>query len=96
MQPAFAELKRVNEFYPIGEEDSAAEKTFLAMNYVVGNVEDTLTNLGLGILSHALFSSPAAPVRKALIDSGLGKDVDVGLEDDLRQPTFNHAQRFGG
>ena len=88
LQPAFAEMRRVDEVYPIGEEEDAAEKTFLAINFVVGNVEDTLTNLGLGILSHALFSSPAAPVRKALIDSGLGKDVDVGLEDDLRQPTF--------
>lgn len=87
-QPAFTEMKRVAEVYPIGEEESAAEKTFLSLNLVVGDTSDTLTNLGLGILSHALFSSPAAPVRKALIDSGLGKDVDVGLEDDLRQPTF--------
>ena len=88
LQPAFAEMKRVDEVYPIGEEESAAAKTFLALNFVVGEIAETLTNLGLGILSHALFSSPAAPVRKALIDSGLGKDVDVGLEDDLRQPTF--------
>ncbi len=88
LQPAFDEMRRVEEVYPIGEEESAAEKTFLALNLVVGETSDTLTNLGLGILSHALFSSPAAPVRKALIDSGLGKDVDVGLEDDLRQPTF--------
>ena len=88
LQPTFAEMKRVDEVYPIGEEETDDEKTFLALNLVVGDVKDTLTNLGLGILSHALFSSPAAPVRKALIDSGLGKDVDVNLEDDLRQPTF--------
>ena len=88
MQPTFAEMKRVDEVYPIGEEESSDEKTFLALNLAVGDVTDTLTNLGLGILSHALFSSPAAPVRKALIDSDLGKDVDVGLEDDLLQPTF--------
>ena len=86
--PAFTEMKRVNEVYPIGEEESDTEKTFLSLNLVVGDASDTLTNLGLGILSHALFSSPAAPVRKALIDSRLGKDIDVGIEDDLRQPTF--------
>lgn len=86
--PAFIEMKRVAEVYPIGEEESAAEKSFLSLNLVVGDTLDTLTNLGLEILTHALFSSPAAPVRKALIDSGLGKDVDAGLEDDLRQPTF--------
>lgn len=86
--PAFKEMRRVAEVYPIGEGESAAEKSFLALNLVVGDTLDTLTNLGLEILTHALFLSPAAPVRKALIDSGLGKDVDAGLEDDLRQPTF--------
>lgn len=86
--PAFTEMKRVAEVYPIGAEENSAEKSFLSLNLVVGDTLDTRTNLGLEILTHALFSSPAAPVRKALIDSGLGKDVDAGMEDDLRQPTF--------
>ncbi|MBQ6005188.1 MAG: insulinase family protein [Selenomonadaceae bacterium] len=86
--PAFTEMKRVAEVYPIGEDENSSEKSFLSLNLVVGDTLDTRTNLGLEILTHALFSSPAAPVRKALIDSGLGKDVDAGLEDDLRQPTF--------
>ena len=86
--PAFKEMKRIAEVYPIGEEENSAEKSFLSLNLVVGDTLDTRTNLGLEILTHALFGSPAAPVRKALIDSGLGKDVDAGLEDDLRQPTF--------
>ena len=86
--PAFKEMKRVAEVYPIGEEENSAEKSFLSLNLVVGDTLDTRTNLGLEVLTHALFSSPAAPVRKALIDSGLGKDVEAGLEDDLRQPTF--------
>ncbi|MBQ7454254.1 MAG: insulinase family protein [Selenomonadaceae bacterium] len=86
--PAFKEMKRVAEVYPIGEGESSDAKTFLSLNLVVGDTLDTRTNLALEILTHALFSSPAAPVRKALIDSGLGKDVDAGLEDDLRQPIF--------
>ena len=86
--PAFDEMKRVAEVYPIGEDESAAEKSFLSLNLVVGDTLDTQTNLALEILTHALFLSPAAPLRKALIDSGLGKDVDAGLEDDLRQPVF--------
>ena len=87
-QSAFADMKRVAEVYPIGEDEDAAEKTFLSLNLVVGDTLDTRTNLALEILTHALFLSPAAPLRKALIDSGLGKDVDAELEDDLRQPTF--------
>ncbi|MCR5833453.1 MAG: insulinase family protein [Selenomonadaceae bacterium] len=86
--PNFTEMKRVDEVYPIGEEEDTNEKTFLAMSMVVGDTLDTTTNLALEILTHALFSSSAAPIRRALIDSGLGKDVSAGLEDDLRQPTF--------
>ena len=86
--PAFDQMKRVAEVYPIGEDEADAEKSFLSLNLVVGDTLDTQTSLALEVLTHALFSSPAAPVRKALIDSGLGKDVDAGLEDDLRQPTF--------
>ena len=88
LQPAFKEMKRVAEVYPIGEDEPSAEKSFLSLNMVVGDTSDTLTSLGLSILTHALFLSPAAPLRKALIDSGLGKDVDAAIEDDLRQPTF--------
>ena len=88
LQPTFAEMKRVDEVYPIGDEESADAKTFLALNFMLGDVFDVRTTKALGILSNALFSSNAAPVRKALIDSGLGKDVEVSLEDDLRQPTF--------
>ncbi|MBR1646479.1 MAG: insulinase family protein [Selenomonadaceae bacterium] len=88
LQPTFAEMKRVDEVYPIGDEESADAKTFLALNFMLGDVADVRTNRALAILSNALFSNSAAPVRKALIDSGLGKDVEVSLEDDLRQPTF--------
>ena len=64
LQPTFTEMKRVAEFYPIGEEEDASAKTFLSLNLVVGENSDTLTNLGLGILSHALFQVPPRPCAK--------------------------------
>ena len=87
-QPKFAEMKRVDDVYPIGDEESADAKTFLALNIMLDEVFDVCTTGALGILNHALFNSPAAPVRKALIDSGLGKDVEASIESDLRQPTL--------
>ncbi len=91
LQPTFAEMKRVDDVYPIGDEESADAKTFLALNIMLGDSFDVRTIGALGILNHALFTSPAAPVRKALIDSGLGKDVDAAIEGDLRQPTLTIA-----
>ncbi len=88
-QPLFTEMKRVTDFYPIGEEENDAEKTFISLNILTGNVKDSTTMLGLEILNHALFQTPAAPLKKAIIDSKLGKDIDSGLEEDLLQPAFN-------
>lgn len=89
LQPQFKEMKRVADVYPIGEDENDAEKTFISLNILTGNVKDSETMLGLEILNHALFTTPAAPLKKAIIDSKLGKDVDSGLEEDVLQPAFN-------
>ncbi|MBR6012672.1 MAG: insulinase family protein [Selenomonadaceae bacterium] len=103
LQPQFNEMKKISDVYPIGEEESDEEKTFLSLNLLTGNFSDSTDLLGLDILNHALFVSPAAPIKKILIDSRLGKDVDSGIEGDLIQPAFNitlngsekeHAEKF--
>ncbi len=89
LQPQFDAMKKISDVYPIGEEENSDEKTFLSLNFLTGNILDSETMLGLEILNHALFITPAAPIKKILIDSRLGKDVDSGLEEDLIQPAFN-------
>ncbi len=88
-QKLFTEMKRVVDEYPIGEEENDAEKTFISLNILTGDIKDSATILGIEILNHALFQTPAAPLKKAIIDSQLGKDVDSGLEEDLLQPAFS-------
>ncbi len=85
-QPLFSGLRRVVSEYPVGAEDSTAEKTFLSLNMIVGDAEDTLTVMGLYILEHALLRTEAAPLRQALIDAGIGKDISSSFEPSLRQP----------
>ncbi|MBQ9486406.1 MAG: insulinase family protein, partial [Selenomonadaceae bacterium] len=87
--PQITEMKVVNDVYPIGEEESPDAKTFISLDCVTGEVTDATTILGLEILNHALFTTPAAPLKKAIIDSKLGKDVDSGIEEDLLQPAFS-------
>ena len=89
LQPQFTKMKKVSDVYPIGEEENDAEKTFISLNILTGDIKDSETILGLEILNHALFTTPAAPLKKAIIDSKLGKDIDSGLEEDLLQPAFN-------
>lgn len=54
---------------------------------------DTQTGLALDILSHILLTTPASPLKKALLDSGLGEDVVGGHEDHLRQTTFQAGMK---
>ncbi|TYZ29963.1 insulinase family protein [Selenomonas caprae] len=88
-QPSFAALKRVAKEYPVSKDDETAEKSFLSLNWVVGESLDVVDMMGLEILEHALLRTPAAPLRKALIDARIGKDVDSNFEEDMLQPFFS-------
>jgi Zn-dependent M16 (insulinase) family peptidase len=51
--------------------------------------DDPARTMALSVMSYALVSTPASPLRKALIDSGLGEDVTGGgFSARLRQNTF--------
>ena len=72
--------------YSAGED----AKSYLTVNWVLEETTDPETVLGLDILAHILIGTPAAPLRKALIDSGLGEDLaGPGLMSDLRQTCFS-------
>lgn len=51
---------------------------------------DLETELALGFLDHLLMGTPASPLRKILLESGLGDAlVGGGVEDELLQPQFS-------
>ena len=60
------------------------------MNWMLDEVVDIESALALNILEHILIGTPAAPLYKALIDSGLGQALaGGGLDDGLRQPMIS-------
>lgn len=68
----------------------ADAKSFLTLNWLLPEQGDPEKSLALGILAHILLGSPASPLRKTLIESGLGEDLaGVGLEDEIRQMYFS-------
>ena len=88
-QKQFAELVRKEHFYPVGAEDPLAENAFLSLNWVIGDTSDIRRVTALQILDHALLRMQGAPLRQALIDAGLGRDVDSNFESDILQPFFS-------
>lgn len=74
--------------YPLNEGESEEENTYLSVNYSIGESTDEKLCLGFQILDYALCSAPGAPLKKALVESGLGKDVYSIWDDGIRQPYF--------
>lgn len=88
-QKPFTAQETLRAPYPIGAEEIPEDKTFLALNWLAGDALDMKTMMGLEILEHALLRTQAAPLRKALVDARLGKDVDSNFENDILQPFFS-------
>ena len=88
-QPRFSEPRRLTFPYDTGGEQDQA-KAFLTVNWLLAGPGDPELNLGLNILAHILTGTPASPLRKALIESGLGEDLTGrGLDSDLAQMYFS-------
>ncbi len=89
-QRRWDEPVRVQGTYPIGKDESTRRKTAVNLAWMMADNTDREDGLLLQILSRALIGSSAGPLRKALIDSGLGEDLSpvTGLDRDLRQMAF--------
>ncbi len=89
VQPAFnAPVEKVIE-YSVGEGDETAEKTYLAVANALNFGMDSKMNMAFRILDYALLGVPGAPLKQALLDSGIGKDIYGGYDDGMRQHMFN-------
>jgi Zn-dependent M16 (insulinase) family peptidase len=92
LQAPFKESHHLVYGYHAGEQDGGKpqKKGLVTINWLLDDNSDVEAALAQAILSHILVGTPASPLRKALIDSGLGEDLTGGgLEDELRQLSFS-------
>ncbi len=76
---------------PDGED---ADKAHVAVNWLLCESRETEEMFVLNMLEHIISGLPGSPLRKALMDSGLGEDISgCGLEGDLRQAYFSMGLR---
>lgn len=88
-EPAFLTPGHVVKEYPINEGESEEENTYLSLNLSVGNSLDRELYIAFQILDYALCSAPGAPLKQALVDKGIGKDVYSIYENGIKQPYFS-------
>ncbi|HDQ41361.1 MAG TPA: peptidase M16 [Desulfonatronum sp.] len=94
LQSPFPNPRRIYKSYPVGHDQTGAKNAMLTLNWVVGETTRSEENLAWQILEYLLIEMPSSPLRKALIDSGLGEDLaGTGLEAELRQMFFSTGLR---
>ena len=88
-QETFKELAKLELPYSIAEEESEEDNTYLSYNKVIGTSLDKHLVMAFQVLDYVLLSAPGAPLKKALLDAKIGKDIMGGYDDGIYQPMFS-------
>ncbi|XP_009135620.1 presequence protease 1, chloroplastic/mitochondrial [Brassica rapa] len=90
-QRLFSEPIRIVEKYPAARDGDLKKKNMVCINWLLSEKPlDLETQLALGFLDHLMLGTPASPLRKILLESGLGEAlVSSGMSDELLQPQFS-------
>lgn len=88
-QEPFSQMKEVEMEYSISSEEPEEDNTFLSYNKVIGTSLDEKLYVAFQILDYALLSAPGAPLKKALVEAGIGKDIMGSYDNGIYQPIFS-------
>lgn len=87
LQGRFKTPREITAAYPAAEDEKRA---LFTINWLLPERADVLQALKFEMLEHILEGLPGSPLRRALIESGLGEDTTgCGLETDLRQMYYS-------
>ncbi len=86
-QPILNEHRKITKPFMA---ESSSSKGMITVNWLFPDIHDQKLRLSFMILEHILIGMPGSPLRKALIESGLGEDIaGVGLEREIRHMFFS-------
>ncbi|MGO5052809.1 insulinase family protein [Lachnospiraceae bacterium LCP25S3_G4] len=89
LQTPFAKVKELEIEYSIASNESEEDNTYLSYNKVIGTSLDKELYMAFQVLDYALLSAPGAPLKKALVDAGIGKDIMGSYDNGVYQPIFS-------
>jgi presequence protease len=89
-QPRFKKPVHIDAPFAWDKDSPGEPKGFTTVNWLLPEALDPELVLCFELLEHILIGMSSSPLRKALIDSGLGEDLaGTGLETELRQMYFS-------
>lgn len=89
-QPRWSAPREIREFYPASADEDLSKKSQVCIAWLTSDIKDSFENLSLMLLGEILLGNSASPLRKALIDSGLGSAMTdaTGFDSDHRDAMF--------
>ncbi len=93
-QKPFTEMQRVQGDYGVSENEELTDKAYLAMTFALGKSRDLKLVKSMELLVEVLMDMQGAPLKQALIDAGIGKDVYGRYEEEINQPMFSIIAKF--
>lgn len=88
MQKPLERTAEIRATYPIAAEETTAGKTYHELSIVVGQANDIKTQIALRLLETVLLESDASPLRRALLEAGVGNNISGSYSGSLNQPIF--------
>ena len=89
-QPRWAEPGEVVRHYPLPADEDPGKKYQACVAWLTTDIKDSFEIMVLTVLEQVLLGNASSPLRKALIDSGLGAALcdTTGFDADLRDTMF--------
>jgi len=87
LQKPFDSMKKAEKTYAVPNGAPTKDQTYLSLNFVTGQCTDLGLSMALNVLSEALVNHESAPIRLALQEAGIGRDVSAYLSE-AKQNTF--------
>ena len=89
-QPRWMQPQSVSFTYPFNKNEDPAKKCQVCVAWLTADIKDSFEILTLTLLEQILLGNSASPLRKALIDSGLGSALcdGCGFDSDNRDTLF--------
>lgn len=89
-QPRWKKPQSLSFSYPLDKNEEATKKCQVCVAWLTADIKDTFEVLVLTLLEQILLGNSASPLRKALIDSGIGSALcdGTGFDADNRDTLF--------
>lgn len=75
--------------YELGPQEPEEGRAILAHGQLLGCYDEQLRCFAAALLADYLAGDNDAPMKRAILDGGLGQDLAMGVQDGLQQPWFS-------